>query len=697
MEEKVDYVGSLNDEQLWVVTQGDGACLVLAGAGTGKTRTVAYRVAYLIGKGVSPSSILLVTFTNKAAREMTARIHGLIGEQANQVFAGTFHSVANRLLRLHGPKHGIPPNFSILSSEDARDLLTLCIQEVRGKKDVKQFPKARVLINWISFARSSDFPLEQVLDQTSAQPFMHDIVEIARRYDRRKKDQNVMDFDDLLIRFRNLLREDHALRIQLSQQFQYILVDEFQDTNTVQAQLISLLSAQHGNLLVVGDDAQSIYSFRAADIRNILDFPERYENTKVFKLTHNYRSTPEILALANASIGQNSDQFDKNLQAIHGSGARPVVIGLPSPSLEAVYLADSIAQALTNGVHAHEIAVLFRAAHHSQSLEFELMKRNIAYEYRGGMRFFERSHIKDAISFARLFENITDEMAWIRVLKLFPGIGPATALKIANRAMQQGSVDAVLKSAIPAPGRASTGWQACQELLSNLDDATGKPGAFIRRLVTSAAYQDYINANFEDARERLDDLEEFAFFAEQSKDMQEFLSSVSLTDSFTVKDEPVGGKVILSTIHQAKGLEWDRVFVIHACEGSFPNKRTYGDSDALEEERRLFYVAATRAKKLLTITYPESIGYEHMEYKAPSLFIEELPEGVYENKTRGFGSALHSSAFGARGQRDRQKRDFYQQGGWDAEDAVIVLDEMGEVASKESPPVTQFLKDLDDL
>lgn len=702
MEAKVDYVGALNNEQLAVVTGGDGACLVLAGAGTGKTRTVAYRVAWLIDHGVDPSSILLVTFTNKAAREMTDRIHELIGIPSQGVFSGTFHSVANRILRKHGGPYGIPPHFSILSSDDAQDLLALCVREVRGKQDVKQFPKPGVLMGWISFARNSDVPLEQIVEASvqGVQPFLFDILEIAKRYDTRKRQQQVMDFDDLLIRTRDLLRANHDLRIKLSQQFRYILVDEFQDTNTIQAQLIALLSTQHGNLLVVGDDAQSIYSFRAADIRNILDFPDRHEATKVFKLTHNYRSTPEILALANSSIEHNSDQFDKSLTAIQPSGAKPLVIGLPNPALEAVYVADLIGQELARGTHAHELAVLFRAAHHSQSLEFELMKRNIAYDYRGGMRFFERAHIKDIVAFARVFTNIQDEMAWIRILKLFAGIGPATAQKIANQCMMAANVADAVTRGITAPGRAAFGWRACQDLLVTLEEVQEKPAAFIRRLIASKTYQEYMNATYEDARERFDDLEEFAYFSEKSTDLQEFLSTVSLTDEGAGRNTGGADKIILSTIHQAKGLEWKSVFIIHACEGSFPHKRTYGDPEALEEERRLFYVAVTRAQKQLTISYPESIGYEHVEFKTPSLFIEELPREAFEDRTQAFGYALQQSMTGGVVNGFQKKR-AAMQGGWENEDPVIVLDEMGErkegEGDKKKNPVMQFLRDLDDL
>lgn len=712
MAEKVDYVEALNSEQLAVVTGGDGACLVLAGAGTGKTRTIAYRVAWLIDQGVAPESILLVTFTNKAAREMTERIHGLIGDRARHVFSGTFHSVANRILRTYATAYGIRPNFSILSSDDAEDLLGLCAQDVRGKKDVKQFPKASVLMSWISFARNSDIPLERIIEESyaGALPFLLDILEIARRYDTRKREQHVMDFDDLLIRTRDLLRTNHDLRLRLSHQFKYVLVDEFQDTNTIQAQLISLLSTQHGNLLVVGDDAQSIYSFRAADIQNILEFPSRHEATKVFKLTHNYRSTPEILALANISIQQNADQFDKALVSMHAAGEKPVIIGLPNPAMEAIYVADLIGQAIARGTHPHEIAILFRAAHHSQSLEFELMKRGYEYEYRGGMRFFERSHIKDLISFARIFTNIQDEMAWIRILKLFPGIGAATAEKLAQACMKFTTVSEVLLQGIVVPGRAQAGWDTCQDVLKVLDDVQEKPAAFIRRIIANKGYQDYISATFDDARERLDDLEEFAFFAEQFTNLQDFLSSVSLTDEGSLtgkaaaRETPDSQKIVLSTIHQAKGLEWKRVFIIHACEGSFPHKRSYGDPQGLEEERRLFYVAVTRAQHHLTITYPETIGYEHAEFKTPSLFIEELPKEVYEDRTQSFGDALVQSAsrWGGGGYGGNSRGSWGQskpsQTAWN-EEPTIVLDEMGEEKPqpKKQSPVMQFLRDLDDL
>lgn len=636
VQKDIDFEKELNDEQLAVVEGGDGPCLVLAGAGSGKTRTITFRVAYLLSKGVDPSSILLVTFTNKAAREMVERIEQIFGYYPNGLWAGTFHSIANRLLRKYADRIGYTSSFSILSQDDAQELIGLSVKELKIDTKKKRFPSNSVLMSMISLARNKDVALEEVLEWQHPKflPILDEIQAVADKYEVQKKWQNVMDFDDLLINLRNLLRDDEEIGKQLSNQFAYILVDEFQDTNTIQADIVSRLAKVHGNILVVGDDAQSIYSFRAAEIQNILDFPNQYSEAKKFALTKNYRSTPEILNIANAVIAFNEGQFHKELQAEVSSGEKPLLVPAPSVHKEAHFIADQILDLHGGGMPLSEMAVLFRASFHSQALEFELMKRDIPYEYRGGMKFFERSHVKDVIAHVRILNNVRDGMAWVRALRIHPGIGLVTAGKIANQASQVDHAAQVLDFANPAGKRGYAGWQSFRNILSAVTTVAELPSQIIRALITTNEYKAYLENEFPNYRERLEDLEQFAIFAEQFDDLDAFLDAVSLTDEFGLKhsNEPVNNedRVVLSTIHQAKGLEWSAVFVMRLTEGSFPNSRSVNDEAAIEEERRLFYVAVTRARRKLFLTYPATAGFDHVELQQPSMFLEEIPNNAIE-------------------------------------------------------------------
>jgi len=633
---QIDYKNELNKEQFEVVENGDGAVLVLAGAGSGKTRTITYRVAWLLDHGVQPNSILLLTFTNKAARQMVERIENLFGEFPKGLWSGTFHSIANRLLRTYAPYLGYESNFSILDQEDSRDLISICIKELKIDTKNKRFPNARVLQSLISFQRNKAAELDDAISMKHPKFEMiaDEIEAVAEMYKKLKKEQNAMDFDDLLLKFLELLRENADVAERLSQQFQYILVDEFQDTNVIQAEIVRRLSKSHKNVLVVGDDAQSIYSFRAADIKNILGFPDRYDDAKTFKLVTNYRSTPQILAVANAVISKNTEQFSKELTAVAESGERPYVVPANSTSQEAQYVAEQILELRENGSPLREIAVLFRAAFHSQSLEFELMRHDIPYDYRGGMKFFERSHVKDIVAHIRLMHNVKDGMAWVRALRIHPGIGIMTANKIAQKmgTLESLSVAGLVK---PTGGkRAEAGWAGMIRIVTEMLDAKPMPSHLIRAIAASRDYQAYLEAEFLNFAERLEDLEQFAIFAEQYQDTGSFLEAVSLTDEFAVKREDQQDrnqdKLILSTIHQAKGLEWGTVFVLNLADGSFPHKRSMNEESELEEERRLFYVAVTRARKKLFLSYGMTTGYEHVEIREPSMFLEEIPEKMME-------------------------------------------------------------------
>jgi DNA helicase-2/ATP-dependent DNA helicase PcrA len=485
-----------------------------------------------------------------------------------------------------------------------------------------------------------------------------------------------MDFDDLLIKLLELLKKDDEVRNHLSQQFRYNLVDEFQDTNVIQASIVQLLAAQHGNVLAVGDDAQSIYSFRAAEIRNMLDFPNLYPGTQIYRLTTNYRSTPQILSVANAVIKHNSEQFSKELKTSCQSGERPALVPAASPSQEAQYVADQIGALLEAGTAMTEIAVLFRSSFHSQSLEFELMRRNIPYEYRGGMKFFERAHIKDAVSHLRLLHNHRDGMAWVRCLKIHPGIGLVTAGNIASACAQTADLDEVF--ALNQRGaKAQAGWQSCLRVVGALRSAK-YPADAIRSFCQTEEYANYLEAEYPDAADRLEDLEQFAVFAEQFQKFEDFLEAVTLTEDFGAgrvddRQEPED-KIVLSTIHQAKGLEWDQVFVIHLAEGSFPHQRAMNNDADIEEERRLFYVASTRARKNLYLSYPATTGFDTIEVKQPSMFLAEIPEGCYERvrlRQPGWLPAASSA-----------RRPTWVE---DSSEPVIVLDDLGERIKKPAP------------
>ncbi len=620
---KIDYQNELNEEQLNVVLNGDGPCLVLAGAGSGKTRTITYRVAYLLEHGIPAEEILLLTFTNKAAKEMMQRVQDLVGGYPTGLWGGTFHSVANRILRQYATVIGYNPNFTIMDHDDSTDLVKLCLKDLKIDTKARRFPSPAVLHGMISYSRNAAIPISDVIDQK--QPSFFDLIptieRIAEVYRDRKRTANAMDFDDLLLLLSDLLSSRPDVADQLARRFRYVLVDEYQDTNVIQARIVRALAAAHGNVLVVGDDAQSIYSFRAAEIKNILKFPEEYGSAKTFRLETNYRSTPEILGLANAVIGQNTDQFKKELKAVRPGLEKPSLVPTSDNRQEAQYVAEQILQLRDEGVPLAEMAVLFRAAHHSQALEMELARRDIPYEYRGGMKFFERAHVKDVVAYLRLIANPKDAMAWIRVLSHQVGIGAVTAAKITDAVQAFESIEHVVAHDPDqfAPGRSGMGFRALRNNIEQMLKTDRQPSSLVRA-VAGSSYQDYLEAEYPNYAERLEDIEQFAIFAEQYTDLTTFLEEVTLKDDYgAVKEEGIQDdeKMVLSTIHQAKGLEWDAVFVINLTDGAFPHPRALNEQGGIEEERRLFYVATTRAKKQLFLTYPIVSGYETMEIRQP--------------------------------------------------------------------------------
>jgi DNA helicase-2/ATP-dependent DNA helicase PcrA len=651
---RVDYAKELNPEQYQVVTGAEGPCLVLAGAGSGKTRTIVYRVAYLIERGVRPENILLVTFTNKAAREMLKRVEGLLGRPPERLWGGTFHHIGNRLLRKYTAKLGYRANFTILDEEDAKDLIKTCLKESgidsstfpaesagslgAGVKD-RRFPSPAVIKDLLSYAKNSRQRLLEVIEQKHPKwsALAEQLSQIGLKYEEKKRRNNSMDFDDLLVNWLRLLKKEPAVKDRLTRQFHYILVDEYQDTNYIQAAIIKELASVHHNVLVVGDDAQSIYSFRAADIGNILNFPEIFPQAKIFKLESNYRSTPEILKVANAVIVNNKKQYAKTLKPVVSGFIKPNLVPAVSARQEAHFISEQILQLRDEGVPLNKIAVLFRAAYHSQELEFELTKRDIPYDYRGGVRFFERSHIKDVLAHLKIINNPREEVAWYRVLGRQVGIGEVTAGKIYQR-IREFKIEEIVKEDLSEvlSVKSEIGWQALTGLLKKLtagESSDWRPEEIIIQIAKSD-YRNYLEAEYPNWQERLEDLDQLALFAERYDDLNAFLAEVSLQENFGVErghpDASEDEKIVLSTIHQAKGLEWEAIFVINLVDSAFPNQRALVEPDGEEEERRLFYVAVTRAQKQLFLSYPLTGSYSSMTLNMPSRFLDEIDVNLLE-------------------------------------------------------------------
>ena len=579
-----------------------------------------------------------MTFTNKAAKEMIDRVQELTGGEVRLPWSGTFHHVGYRILKKYATLVGYKNNFSILDSGDSLDVIKLCLKQEGIDRKERRFPSPKVLQSIMSYARNAETTIEDVLKLKNPQFLgIADVIKrIAEDYQKRKQESNVMDFDDLLVNWYLLLLKSEKVKKKAADHFKYILVDEYQDTNKIQASIINLLASKHKNLLVVGDDAQSIYSFRAADIQNILAFEKEYSNAKVFRLETNYRSTPDILKVANSVIANNMNQYEKELRSILEQFTKPEIHSFGNQQEEARFVVDRISELRDEGVELEKMAVLFRAAYHSQALEMELVKRNIPYDYRGGVRFFERAHIKDTLAYLRILNNLDDYVAWSRVLNMQVGIGPVGIEKVVNSLgsiKDMGELES-LGSLLSARGQ--MGWSDFLQVWKKMQKEERIPSNLIRAVIDSK-YSEYLENEYPDYKERLQDLEQLALFAEKNKDLSQFLAEATLQEGYAAAlssgsdDEE---KLVLSTIHQAKGLEWQAVFVINLSAGHFPNERALKETDGLEEERRLFYVAITRAKKYLYISYP-LIGGMASYLQGPSMFLEEIEASLVDMNTIG--------------------------------------------------------------
>lgn len=638
----IDYSRELNEEQRSVVLSEDGPILVIAGAGSGKTRVVTYRVARLLERGVPPSGILLLTFTNKAAREMLHRVEHLVKMDTRYIWGGTFHHIGNLVLRQHAGRVGYRNNFTILDNEDAKDVVELAVKESRIDTKNRMFPKGGVLKELFSYAANTMQTVGEAIRDRN--PFFYDLVDeittIHTLYTRKKRETNAMDFDDLLTYWHTILSEDPELRKLYAMTFNHILVDEYQDTNRIQSEIIDFMGLINRNVMVVGDDAQSIYSFRGANFQNILDFPKKYEEAKIFKLETNYRSTPEILDLANNSISYNINQYEKNLHAVRQNGVVPVIAPSRDVLQEAEFVAQRILELSDEGIPLDRISVLYRAHYHSMEVQMELTRRGIPFEIRSGLRFFEQAHIKDVVSFLRVVSNPNDEISWKRMFCIFPRIGKKTADNIYAYLKEQGDPFAPLISKSIGEKFKSVrkeNLDVWAELFAELKDLQNEeaPGDMISA-VLKHGYIEYLKFTYPNYEARLEDLGQLINFSTKYNSVDSFLGELSLMSGLAGEEVITAGefdeeRVVLSTIHQAKGLEWRVVFIIWCAEGRFPNPKAI-EEGAIEEERRLFYVASTRAMDELYLCYPilafdRQAGHTIMR---PSRFLAELKGSLYE-------------------------------------------------------------------
>ncbi len=647
----IDYPRELNEQQLAAVTAPPGPALVIAGAGSGKTRTLTYRVAYLIEQGIPPERILLLTFTNKAAGEMMRRVSDLLGHELRALWGGTFHSIGARILRLHAEALGYQKDFTILDRDDAKDLIKACMADAKIDKKDKHFPKPDVLNEIFSLAANTHKSIEELLDGQFSyfSQFAAEIADLQKRYAARKRAANGMDFDDLLALWLKLLQDHADICEHYQRRFQFILVDEYQDTNKLQGDLIDLLAARHHNVTVVGDDAQSIYAWRGANFANILNFPRRYPGAKVFKIETNYRSTPEILNVANAAIAANVNQFAKELAPARKSGLKPALVQCHDAGQQAAFIAQRSLELRDEGTSLNNIAVLYRSHFHALELQLELTRQQIPFSITSGIRFFEQAHIKDATAYLKLVANPRDEVSFKRLVLLLPGIGAKGAeklfltftAKVAEGGLRpENPAPPKLAPALQActnavPKKAAVAWAQFVATISQLeDDSTRRNAAKMLRLVMDAGYDDYLKETYDNYERRLDEIQQLAEFAFQFGSVEEFLTQLALLTNVEAEEDPADDteKIKLSTIHQAKGLEFEVVFVIMLCDGLFPSARSAESNDGEEEERRLFYVSITRAKNELYLTYPlmrGGFGASGVDtYQSPSRFLSEIPKDL---------------------------------------------------------------------
>jgi DNA helicase-2/ATP-dependent DNA helicase PcrA len=637
---QIDFAADLNEEQLAVATAPAGPMLVVAGAGSGKTRALTYRLAWLVNCGVDPSRIMLVTFTNRAAREMLSRVEVLVKQKTRDIWGGTFHHIANRILRRHGKILDISPDFTILDREDSKDLIASCVQDAGVDIRKRRFPQKSVLAAISSFVQNTLEPLEDVLAKRYPM-FIREADEIEKvlmLYTARKSERQLLDFDDLLSLWLRLMTEHQQIREALANQFLHILVDEYQDTNAIQGAIVDLLASKHRSLTVVGDDSQSIYSFRGASFENIITFRQRYPDVREYKLETNYRSIVEILSLANASIAHNSRRLDKTLRAKRPSGLKPAIVPAQDHYVQARFIAEYVLHLLDEGRNLNDIAVLYRSHWHSLEIQLEFQRRNIPFHVRGGLRFFEQAHMKDMICYMRILQNPRDELAWLRLLKMLPRVGGALSRRMWDHISRAGETFKLAcepETAGLLPAGARPFYVDFVGLIKEL--AKLNAPAEIIDTVLERCYDDYLVSHYDRAELRKQDIRALANFAAQYNTVEAFLADVALAGEFsgeTVVTGPTEQEfVILSTVHQAKGLEWPIVFIPWLADGRFPTDLAINTQEDLEEERRVFHVAVTRAKDELYLVVPQLFRSrsKSLVVMKPSRFLTEVAQDLTEH------------------------------------------------------------------
>ncbi|MDA0988758.1 MAG: ATP-dependent helicase [Chloroflexi bacterium] len=607
-----NWSNELNEQQLEAVTHGNGPLLIVAGAGTGKTRTLAYRVAHLISEGVAPERILLLTFTRRAAEEMLKRASSAISTgplAMRQVWGGTFHSVANRILRIHAQLAGLPQDFTIMDRSDAEDLLDLIRTDLGFSHTKNRFPKKSTCLDIYSRKVNGNEDLEVILEKYFpwCDAWLDELKTLFKEYVARKQKSFVLDYDDLLLYWYLLLQDNHVAD-RIGGNFDHVLVDEYQDTNRMQAGILNAMRRENKNITVVGDDAQSIYSFRSATVANMMEFPQQYPGTRLVKLEQNYRSSQPILDTTNGLINQGMDRYTKELWSEREGQQRPQLITCIDESQQDEAVVDKVLEHYEQGIPLHKQAVLFRAASHSNSLELALTRRNIPFHKYGGLKFLEAAHVKDLIGFLRILENPRDEVAWFRVLQLLNGVGPITASAVFGHVTDNG-YDATSIESFDPPASARQEIIDLVQLMRDLSPTQGlEPSVKLDRIVKF--YTPLLLRNYENPEPRLNDIIYLQNIAAGYTSVTQFLSELILDPPASTGDLagiPTLDEdwLVLSTIHSAKGLEWDAVYLIHAADGFLPSDMATGSSDDIQEELRLTYVAMTRARDFLYVLRPQ--------------------------------------------------------------------------------------------
>jgi DNA helicase-2/ATP-dependent DNA helicase PcrA len=621
----IDYQRNLTPVQQEAVFSPDGYTLVIAGAGSGKTRTLVYRVAWLVENGVPPERILLLTFTRKAAQEMLQRVEGMLGRSCQGVAGGTFHSLAYKILRMYGAAIGLKSPLSVMDRRDSEEIIAKLIKQ-KGWEKNKDRPDKKEFLEILSrmVNRGQGFE-EGLADYFFEESVSIQLKELNREYESFKKAHGLLDYDDLLSQCLRLFREDPRLVQRIASFYQYILVDEYQDTNILQAEIVRCLARD--NLMVVGDDSQSIYGFRGANFKNILDFPRWFPETRIIKLEENFRSSQPILTLANTIISYSRERYSKCLYSSFKKGEIPLCLELPYEEAQSQYVIQKLREAHRQGIAWRDMAVLFRAGHHSFNLEVFLQKEDIPFNKYGGRRFVEGAHIKDFLSYLKVIHNPRDVLAWERILKLLDGLGPKRAQDIVGKMILCPDWASRLEGVTQFP-RLKSQLEAFYGLFRALTDLPELRPTEALELIWEY-YQTLLPTLYEDAQRRQKEIEEIIRISYNYADIEALLGDLSL-EVYEEQEEPDRDRLVLSTVHSAKGLEWKVVFIIWLTEGRFPSTHAQMDPEEMEEERRLLYVAVTRAKERLFLTYPLMLSQRGNGWQKNDLchFVATIPEDI---------------------------------------------------------------------